>query len=231
MIDQRTLDDYAERLCRLAPEMVSGVHVVEIGTLAGLPVHPCCYGEAFTSPFKDTVFGERIPGYRPGASVIALDFNLIEQGSDLEQFHRCIREVCLHELAHLVPHQPPSDDLPATPEIRAFEIRRMQKSVEMPIPDGPADSAHNLSFIRRCLHLFIRACDQGFELPLSSLFGSRMYWRSHESTYLQYAIHEAFEMRSWTFSQIEATPVPPRLAALWEEDIANYHRHKTKENA
>jgi hypothetical protein len=225
MIDADLLAECREFARIVAPELTA-LNVVDVEILAGLPVRGCCLGFSGSPALKDNVVAERIPDYEGGA-IICLDFGGIEAAANPGCFRQCVNAVMGHETGHVVPKQEPFDILPATPLIRAYEIERLRTDLQGPMLDGPADVSHGAAFLRRCIHIYVRACAAGYDIPLSSMLGYASEWHSPPQYYLPYCLKEAMAMRHATFAEIEATDPPPGLVERWAADLELYRMRQS----
>lgn len=216
---------YADKLLQLAPELPR-LHVTDMANCSAVPFAKCSpLGFAYSPLIEDTTLCGQIDGYA-GGPIIVLDLAAIAAAAEPGQFERSVRAVAVHELAHLLPHQPPIDELPATPEIQAAELRWMNRVVEN-IPSNPTeDPGHDVRFFRRCTHLFVRTALSGWDAALC--LGVPGHWRS-DAAYVGYLFSEAVQMRDASFAEIESREPPRLFLEQWCTDTTFYRNHKPKE--
>jgi hypothetical protein len=194
--------------------------VIDMAELSHLPGNNDCHGWAndgsvFQLPFAERL-GER---YQRGDAVIALDIAGIKASAKHGHFRDCVFATMLHEIGHVVPRPTVRPDLPVPQKkLRDYQLRVMQWWEDKQKPDDPADVHHGALFIRRAIHLFVRAAEAGVSAFLDDVLG-RSKWRSCGAMYLPLLLGEALQMRGASFAEIDQTP-PPRLFILqWQADL------------
>ncbi len=121
----------------------------------------------------------------------------------------------VHELAHVVPIKHFAE-LKPTPQFLEFQKQELVKGLTAPSPrPGGADDFHGPAFIRRALHLWIRATVANIDMPLDGL----LTWYSRAENYLPILLGEAINMRDKTFAEIESTEPPAMFLEQWRADL------------
>jgi len=128
----------------------------------------------------------------------------------------------LHELSHLLPiRQPVPDEMGvATIEQRQKYAIHMQEIVQLRDSRRSEPwSGHDARWIRRCIHLAHRA---GIPLEEMNVAGPS-YGLSMPENYRVELGAEPSYLSHQTFAEIAATPMPPRFARLFANDVAEWH--------
>ena len=218
---------------QVAPELIARpLYVCDARDFAGLPTFCGCLGWAHDNPITDwplaDALGDRWQGLGP---IIALDFPAIEEAADPGAFERCCLSVLLHEVAHVLPPPPPMADLPKTPRLKKLQLEVMASTTKAhEVQPGSTRDGHGPAFIRRALHLYVRAAALGYSIPLGGLLGSSNPYRQREEFYLPWVLPEALRMMAANFATIEATPPPPALVELVQADVDFYNRNWKRGN-
>jgi hypothetical protein len=153
--------------------------------------------------------------------VISLDGDAIAEAALPGAFESAVLNVLVHEVAHAVPPQKIIYEPVDTPRARELQLVRMQRVWSTPDAEpGTQADCHDAKFIRRAIHLWIRATLAGWTVPLQRLFGS--LYQSHEWVYLTLLLKEAVDVRQATFTQIEATSPPAGFVEQWQADLKFY---------
>lgn len=232
MISDSLLQKCHSLALRIAPELESKpLHLLDAAQLPDYPRNKSCLlGWAQPGFYEDHIVADAIgDNYAGCGATICLDGDAIAEAAEPGQFERCLLNVLVHETGHLLPPVLPIVDLPPTPTIREWQLARMQDMLtgSAAVP-GTTDDCHALDFIRRTLHLFVRATAAGFNVALDGLFSSHP-WSTHTHHWLPLVLSEALQMRDKTFEQIEATEPPPALVDLWQADLDRYRHFQNKE--
>jgi hypothetical protein len=194
---------------------------------AGQPSPTACLGWAEAQPVIDynlvDILGGRWQG--PGR-VVCLDLPAIAQAAAApDQVARCTLNVLLHEVGHLVPRTelPTREaELVPTPAFKQLQLECRKLAIAIPEPEaGAADDPHDWRFIRRCCHLFYRACALGWDIPAMYLFGPRQ-WQSPTEFYLTLLLPECVRMSGATFQEIETEQPPAEFMQLWRQNLSHY---------
>jgi hypothetical protein len=222
MIDDATIDRLHSLVTEIAPEL-DPLYILRAEEIVGelRTMNADCLGWAVggssSCVFMDTL-GARWRG--PG-NVIVLDADVIAKEARPGQFARCVQNVVIHEAAHLVPKLPdvvPLDYKPSA-EFQRLVFSRLKDSMgeREPEPGGERDW-HGWQFCRRAIHLWVRAAQRGYDIPIFRLFGARL-GMSDAVYYLPLVLSEALRLIDATFAEIEATTPPVGLMELWQENL------------
>lgn len=230
MSDTGLFEDCRQLALTCAPELSTApLYIVDAADLVGLPCdRPDCLGWALDDYLFDHNIGDRLGDrYRGPGPVIALFTDAIRESvSATGDFAQLVANVVVHEVAHIVPRREilePGN----TNEVRQLQLARMTTCWNMADPEpGTADDRHDWRFIRRALHLLVRALEAGRDIPLGGLFNTANHFQSREEFYLAAVLSEALAMRGATFAEIEAVPAPTALMELWESDLNLYRRFR-----
>lgn len=202
------------------------LYVIDVSDLGDLaPRSSSCLGWADISPVENAAIAARLGDRWQGAGpTIALDGAAIREQVRPEQFDRFVLGVALHETAHILPS--PTTFVSRAPSFVAatMDAYRFHKSLTAPDLDPTVDANHDSRFVRRAMHLYVRALLQGFDVPSDFL----MAQHTRPDHYLSIALKEAVEMRDATFAEIEATDPPRDFLRQWESDIEFYNRIRNR---
>lgn len=216
MIDLTRCHDMA---IALAPELGRRpLYVVTADDLGDIPRSPSCQGWA-TGDNRAIAkrLGDRWRGAGP---TICLDPVSIAEHCQPDSFDLYVAGVVVHEAAHILPAPAESRyRLPAalTADMQELALRSHLSSV----PENPTtDPHHDGRFVRRAMHLYIRALLLGFAVP-HDIHISPCVCLEY---YLPILLREVVDMRSKTFAEIEATDPPIAFLAQWKADTALYNR-------
>jgi hypothetical protein len=138
-------------------------------------------------------------------------------------FAQNVLGVVVHEIAHLLPAQPPLVDV-RLPKVRQVYDRSIREVIASPLRTPRRDPAHDMKFYRRCCHAAVRAADAGFEFNLYVLWdGGILPQPPH---FICQLLPEALRMRSFSFAQIEATEPPAEFTANYENHITFWGKYR-----
>ncbi len=132
--------------------------------------------------------------------------------------------VLLHELAHLLPAKPHVVDTIGEASPADREIQRVAiAAIDTDIGAAPW-LGHGPDWIRRVLCLHYRAERLGLEIPLDELHAAgRRYGLSMVGEYADALGYWPQTMARWTFNAIDAEPLPPAFARLWNRDVREHY--------
>jgi len=127
--------------------------------------------------------------------------------------------VLIHEVGHVLPPVKPLAREPVRDEMLDRIQFAMLKSFNGPDPSPVEDTCHDWRFRRRALHLYVRAAEAGYEIPIQNLFGGSNPYATEAVHYLPYVLSEALRMRDLPFAEIEATDTSEGFLLLWQADL------------
>ncbi len=222
-ITREQLDRCHKLALDVAPELSERpLYVVDAAELGGLP-RLDCFGWAIPRGIDYNVRAALGARWTEPGPVIVLDGDAIADRALPGAFDRCLCNVLLHEVAHIVPPSPTCVEVDPTPMLLEYQRATLESELTAPpVPPGSAGDPHDLRFLRRCLHLWVRAALAGVDVPLHRLANAHAMQTS-EVHYLPLILREAIAMRDATFFEIESAPAPPLLVAQWDADVQVYH--------
>ncbi len=196
----------------VAPELRE-LNILDAGAIENLAPRCGCLGWAIQHADYNikAQLGERYKA----APTIVIDCKSINEQAQPGKFECCTLQVMVHELAHVVPIKHFAE-LKPTPQFLEFQKQELVKGLTAPSPrPGGADDFHGPAFIRRALHLWIRAAVVNIDMPLDGL----LTWYSRAENYLPILLGEAINMRDKTFAEIESTEPPAMFLEQWQADL------------
>jgi hypothetical protein len=139
----------------------------------------------------------------------------------------------LHEVSHNPFTTPPADVEP-TPGLLAVQRQFIANRLAQPVGDLPTMPAwyksHGLRFVRRCVHAHARAWRAGYEVGLPAIaFAGPHYDLSPPWRYRRELGDEPQRMANASFTEIDATPMPPAFRALFHSDLQDWCDRTGKE--
>lgn len=131
----------------------------------------------------------------------------------------------LHELGHALPAHPPIDDGDEPTRIqRDLQAGQMLTWAAAGRNSPEPWSGHGPQWIRRCIHLQFRAARLGININLTAAnVAGESYGLTHPCEYSAALATEPLRLQSATFTRIDAEPVPTRFAALFAQDVGQWH--------
>jgi hypothetical protein len=210
----------------IAPELAAEMplYVVDTDQLCE-EICAGCLGWA-TAGLRSLGLADDLPGWQGPGNVIALDCTAILDHVGPDLFDRFTRNVCIHEAAHLLPALKPVPmprDFELSSGVKEAALKRLKAGLDGPDqPPGEPGDPHDSRFIRRCCHLFYRACAAGYDVLMPQLFGPFHLWLSRPEFYLAVLLPECIRMHDQSFGTIENEPAPQALMDLWQSDL-NFH--------
>ena len=238
-LDTSLLSDCKTLAYQVAPELKKRpLYIVPLSLFDGLKgiMQGRCLAWADSGHPCDFAFRERIGDAWQGVGpLVALDATAIAEASRPDAFRDAVLNVCLHELAHLLP--PPAEyptrdfaELFDVPGIRAHqELRRVQaENAPEPLPDSERN-CHNAVFVRTATHLFGRSLLAGWQIPSFDLYGSSLWFLPQPAHLLEILFREVVEMRDRSFREIVASTPPQAFTDLWQECLDFHVKRETEE--
>jgi len=168
----------------------------------------------------------------PGNVITLFSDEIRDAAVNDASFRGCVLNVCLHEIAHLLPVQEvaASDDAERfdCPEVREYQLAKWVEGNATPDPHpNAAENVHNAKFIRRTVHLLSRSLLAGWSVPSFNLFGGDVWFSCQPAHYLVTLLSELIEMRDKPFCEIESSEAPAAFIEQWEASVAFYETFQT----
>jgi hypothetical protein len=219
-------DDCKQMAVRIASELTRRpLYIRDARDFDGLPSNGPCLGWAHDSATTVWPLAHAVGGDWQGPGpIIAIDLAAIANNALPNAFEQHVRSVVIHEIAHVLPPPTPLADFPHSHGLAARQLELLEAAAQKPEPEPNADPFHNLSFIRRCCHLYYRAVVLGYGVMPHAMFVSEP-WLSRLEIYFAHAIGECARMREATFHEIESLPIPAALSDQWHRDLRFYEQN------
>jgi hypothetical protein len=188
----------------------------------GMPMNGC-HGQAWWLLIPPQLVDAIGPAWRGPGPTVLLALDAIEAAARPGYFEQCALSVVCHEFAQALPSRPVRRDSEER-RARYAELFALDRTTPERPPLPEVDPQHDLRFIRRYMHLISRAKAAGWPVHPHDGWATFSLTGMCAESYLSVLEPEALELKDRTFAEIEATPPPPELLALWQEDLA-YIRH------
>lgn len=213
-------------LCyKIAPELrgphsgAGGLYLFDSKDLA--KPEPAClaYASRFLHPLERQWLEDNGQFAGPPSGVITFCTDAIRAAA--ENFNRCLLEIALHEICHLLP-APTEIERAAKfgPRMTAAIEEGHRQLVESPPAgiDEVLKEDHADRFCRVAAHVWFRAAALGIIPAAHHMFAGWKYGLSHPHQYLEALGDEPLRLLHEDFATIEKTPQPAAFKALWEAD-------------
>ena len=220
MIDSGLLAESKSLVLEVAPDLAARpLYFIDMEELEGLPCTGGCYGWAMNNLFIERPIIDRLGDrYEGPGPIVALDGKLIADNCEPQNFANCIRQVALHEGAHLYPIREiwePAD----TQRVRDIQLAKMAEGYSAPEPKAGAEyDPHDWRFIRRVCHLLFRSKLLGAIVPTLGMHKGHTAVSVIEF-YLFELLAECVAMKGATMAAIEAQPAPAGFMDIWTRDL------------